>query len=481
MIEPLAGSFADLNRKPVCVAVSTRMTANAVAVSDGGAAAALGKNADFAPTSSVPEVLSVAPTNVKAWYLRSFARDILKRAGIQKRLRFCGQKVTSGATGVGVYARPDRAYGRFSGVCVCGQSICCPVCAPRIAAFRAVDVAKAFVFCTANGFEPRLVTYTLPHSYDDNLGQLLDMLGEAWRRFGKGRLADGRRKGKVGDITAAEINWGAAHGWHPHKHQAVFYEPGKYDEDQHRAGWLAALESIGRRTKGTDEHAFRVGDIGNEAGARYISKLSMAVDAESRATGASMELAGGANKGRNILQLLSAAAAGDEVAAFIWMSGVSEIIARKVTSLRWSRGFRDLCGVGPEKPEEEIAAEEVVETDVYLGELNFHQWKIVVNHRAELALCIAANKGRDAVDSFLLGLGAGVLDMERTGPVQTSEGLDRAITANVQASGDPFTDTMPNAYKFFSPAAKACAEIQREFDRPSGLTRAHIEAMLRNQ
>jgi len=194
-----------------------------------------------------------------------------------------------------------------------------------------------------------------------------------------------------------------------------------------------------------------------------------------------MELAGGANKGRSILQLLSAAAGGDEVAAFIWMSGVSEIIARKVTSLRWSRGFRDLCGVGPEKPEEEIAAEEVVETDIYLGELNFHQWKIVVNHRAELALCIAANKGRDAVDSFLLGLGAGVLDMERSGPVEISEGLDRAITANVQASGDQFTDTMPNAYKFFSPAAKACAEIQREIDRPSGLSRAHIEAMLRNQ
>ena len=38
---------------------------------------------------------------------------------------------------MGVYRRPDRPYGRVNGVCVCGQSLACPVCAPRIAAKRA--------------------------------------------------------------------------------------------------------------------------------------------------------------------------------------------------------------------------------------------------------------------------------------------------------------------------------------------------------
>jgi len=442
---------------------------------ESGAAAPLGKNADFA---SPPSVTVAAPGNVKAWYLRSFARDILKRAGVQKRLRFCGVKVSRGAAGIGVYARPDRAYGRVTGVCVCGQSLVCPVCAPRIAAFRAVDVEAGFKWCVEAGYEARLVTYTLPHTRSERLGELLDLMSVAWRRLNSGKGGKTRREGVIGNITAAEINWGEANGWHPHKHQLIFSEPGTFCEDRARAGWLAALESVDRRTRGTDEHAFRVGEVGNEAGATYISKLGMAVAAEARATGVSMELAGGANKGRNIIQLLAAAAGGDEVAATVWFLGANEIISRKVTSLRWSRGFRDLVGVGAEKSDEEVAAEEVVETDVFLGELNFHQWRVIVNHRAELALCIAANQGREAVNSFLRGLEAGELDKEHSGPIETSTGLDRAVTKQWQESGIDVVETaLPNPEKVFSPAWKACAEVQREIDRPSGLSRAQIEAM----
>jgi hypothetical protein len=467
MNEPLENSFADLAAKR---AGTTPSVAGVVPAREGlFEAVPLGKNADFAPTVDLQQFTIPAPGTVKAWYLRSFGREILKRAGIQKRLRFCGVKVTPKCSGVGVYARPDRSYGRFSGVCVCGQSLVCPVCAPRIAAFRAVDVAKAFTFCVSQGFEPRLITYTLPHSREDNLGDLLDMLGNAWRVYGKGRMADFRRKNKVGAITAAEINWGEANGWHPHKHQAAFFLPGTFDEELQRAGWLAALETIGRRTAGTESHAYRAGEIGSEAGAAYISKLGLSVSAEAHATGVSMELAGGANKGRNIIQLLAAAAGGDEAAAFVWMSGVSEVIARKVTSLRWDRGFRELCGVPLEKPEEQIAAEEVLETDIYLGELNFHQWKIIVNHRAELALCIAANQGLDYVNRLLLGLGAGVLDMERSGPIETTPAQDRATLAEVMKAA--VTDGK------ISSAWRGCAEIQREIDRPAGLTRSHIAGL----
>lgn len=454
------------------------MTPDGVAVADGGEAAALGKNADFASMhlgcnknegqDAVGNFILPAPGNIKAWYLRSHARDILKRAGNQKRIRFCGVKISRGSNGVGVHARPDRAYGRLTGVCVCGQSICCPVCAPRIAAFRAMDVAEGFKVALERGYEARLVTYTLPHTLDDKLGDLLDMFAVAWRRMQSGRASKSLRRESVGNITAQEINWGTANGWHPHKHQLRFDLPGKFDEDRHQAAWLAALDSIGRKTTGTDAHAFRVGAVGDEVGAKYVSKLSMAVDAEARATGASMELAGGANKGRNIIQLLAAAAGGDEIAGAIWFSGVEEIVSRKVTSLRWSRGLRDWCGVGPEKPDEEIAAEEVVETDVYLGELNFHQWRVIVNHRAELALCIAANQGREAVNSFLAGLGAGALDMERSGPVETDTADDRRIQTDALAA---------LAKELSRPDLVTGAEKKRDQDRPSGLSRQHVEAM----
>src|SRR4051812_15582275 len=109
----------------------------------GAPGAPLGRNADFASKPLPEEVVKASPAQVRNWYLRSVGRDILKRAGVVKRVRWCGEKITYRERGVGVYQRPDRAVGRLAGVCVCGQSIVCPVCAPRIAAFRAAEIANA--------------------------------------------------------------------------------------------------------------------------------------------------------------------------------------------------------------------------------------------------------------------------------------------------------------------------------------------------
>lgn len=68
---------------------------------------------------------------------------------------------------------------------------------------------------------------------------------------------------------------------------------------------------------------------------------------------------------------------------------------------------------------------------------------------------------------MLLGLGAGVLDMERSGPIETDARADARILVNVEPVK-------------LSALLKR-AEIKREKDRPSGLTRSHIEEMLRNQ
>jgi hypothetical protein len=411
----------------------------------------LGKNADFVGMTYLP-----APGTVRGWHLRSHARDVLMRAGVHKRLRWCGTKVARGARAIGVHARPDRAYGRVSGVCVCGQSLCCPVCAPRIAAFRAADVARGFANAAARGWEARLVTYTMPHTVTDGLGSLLDMMSLAWRRMQTNRGRD-LRAGSHGNVTAQEINWSAANGWHPHKHQLRFDEPGRFDEHRHRAAWLASLETVGRLSRGAQEHAFDVGMVGSEAGARYVSKLALAVDAQARASaGMSMELAGGANKGRNMIALLADAALGDVEAEAVWLRGVSEVISRKVSSLRWSRGLRAELDVPAEKSDEEIAAEEVTPLDVFLGVIHHWQWRVVVAHRAELALCCAANRGREAVDSFLSGLGAGHLyDEEPDGPPTPRPYIEPEKLSDVD---------------------RVCAEIQREIDRPSGLSRKQLEA-----
>jgi hypothetical protein len=427
---------------------------------DGAAGAALAQNADFASNLAAPDL---APPPVRSWYLRSVGRDLLKGAGVHKRLRWCGQKISSISDGVGVYRRPSKSYGRFSGVCVCGQSLCCPVCAPRIAAFRAEDLAGGFERAKALGWEARLVTYKMPHQAGEGLGALVDTLATAWRRMtSAGSYSRKCRKGSHGNVTAFEFTYGE-HGWHPHKHQLRFDKAGTFQEHTHRAAWHASLESVGRASRGSWENCFDVGEVGDVAGAVYCSKLALAVDAQARAVSNEVALGTAKQKGRNIMRLLADAAAGDEDAARIWLSGVRDIIARKVTSLRWSRGLRDLLGVPAEREDGDIAADSEEPCDEFLGQLNPLQWRIVVGYRAELALAIAANRGVDAVNSFLLGLGAGFLN-EPTEACELSAGLDSQIAKRVLGQKITRADIVG-------------AELQREFDRPSGLTRSQLEAM----
>jgi hypothetical protein len=278
-----------------------------------------------------------------------------------------------------------------------------------------------------------------------------------------GSYARGCRKNSFGNITAFEFTYGE-NGWHPHKHQLRFDRPGTFEEYTHRAAWHAALESVGRNWRGSFENGYDVGEVGDVAGAVYCSKLSLAVDAQARAISNEVALGTAKAKGRNIMRLLADAAQGDEEAASVWLSGVRDIIARKVTSLRWSRGLRDMLGVAAEKDDETIAAEAVDDSDVFLGQISPLQWRIVVGYKAELALAVAANQGVDAVNAFLLGLGAGFLNEEAAQPVEISSGLDAQITRRV--AGEKLTR-----------ANIVCAEIQREIDRPSGLSRAQLEAM----
>jgi len=382
-----------------------------------GRPAPLGKNADFV-SGTGPEGVDIhrvlpPPATVNAWYLRSYAREALagvkNKKGWPVRMRFCGKRITRGFDGVGIYARPDRAYGRVHGVCVCGQSLACPVCAPRIAAFRASEVAEGFKRAIAAGFEASLVTFTAPHALGSGLGKEIDCFSLAWRRFQTGRAGVERRRGCFGYQLGRECTYGKA-GWHYHHHQLRFDAPGKFEPELVKAQWLAALDSVGRKWRGAELHAFDAGLVGSAAGARYVAKLATAADAQGRAMG--LEVAAGSLKGKNLATLLKIAVAGDDEAKAVWVAGVRDIVARKVSSVRWSRGLRDRLGMSVEKSDERIANDEVLETDVFLGALSPWQWRGVLQYRAEFSLLWCANQGREAVDSFLAGLNLGQLDDE---------------------------------------------------------------------
>lgn len=376
------------------------------AASDGRVAAALGNNADLVPT---PARQLPAPGTVTNWHLRSLGREILKKHGVERRMRWCGSRISGRADGVGVYSRPDRAYGRVSGVCVCGQSICCPVCAPRIAAFRSGEIAEAFKRGLDAGFQVNLETFTKPHRLShrpDALSREVREFAGIWRRFQ--HHADRREKQSLlGFHLGREITWGA-HGWHYHHHRLRYDRPWSFQPGLVQAGWNAALESVGLRSDASDEYGYKFGVCDTEAGARYVAKLATSVDAQARCVGS--ELASGVTKGRSINSLLLDYHKGDLQAAAIWLNGVCCVTAGKISSVRWSRGWRARIGMDAEKSDQAIAEDEQLPTDRFLGALNPWQWQGILKWNAEFALCFSAQQGEAAVNDFLAGLELGRLN-----------------------------------------------------------------------
>ena len=306
-----------------------------------GSAVPLGNNADFASFS--PKTLTLAENSmpcatVRAFHLRAVGREILTRQCVtvakkvqgvvigrhSPRLRWCGSRIRRGHDGVTLYARPDRSYGRVSGVCVCGQSLACPVCAPRIAAFRSAEIADCFTRAKALGFEARLETFTAPHTLGSTLGREIDAFAAAWRVYGSGRSAVASRRASLGHHVGREVTWGAINGWHYHHHRCRYDRPGSYDPDRERYYWLAALGSIGRRTLDSESHAFDSGLISDAQHAEYVGKVAVASDAQGRSIGS--EIASSATKGRNLASLLLAASKGDDDAARVWSAGVQDIV-----------------------------------------------------------------------------------------------------------------------------------------------------------
>ena len=405
---------------------SQPVAANARSASrDGGEAAVLGKNADFVPTHPDGSAFLPAPGAVKAFLLRSIGRDLLKSHGIQRRMRWCGSRIAKNADGIGVYRCPDRARGRVTGICVCGQSICCPVCAPRIAAKRSGEVAECFRRMRDIGIEARLETFTKPHRLDMRPGALareIDSFAGMWRSYM--HHADRREKGTLGCHLGREVTWGD-NGWHYHHHRLRYDKPGAFREATARAQWLAVLEARGLRSEAAEKHAYDVGPVDDEAGAVYCAKLATMADAQSRAVdvqglrsesararSVGREVASGVTKGRSINSLLADFAAGDEMSGVVWLNGVSVITARKVSSVRWSCGLEARVGMDRTKTDVALAKDEACASDQFLGALNPWQWQGVLKWRAELALLLAANQGLDSVNSFLAGLELGQLNDE---------------------------------------------------------------------
>ena len=336
------------------------------------------------------------------------ARQLLASYGMYGRVASCGTRLVNRVKGVDVYARPDRVFGRVGGICMCGSSMCCPVCAPRIAGKRVGEIEQAAIRARHEGSRVFMVTLTAPHREGSNLHE--EIL--TWRRMfelaTRGRPGRAIREHRRGFINAAEVTRSIRAGWHFHRHLLVFsknhVEP---DFAGWRDNWRHASHVYGRYSDGWEEHAFDAKEIFDSED--YVSKIGC-------------ELGSPLTKAaRSILWLLLAdyempGRWGPDYVEATWALQLANVGA-----VRWSRGLADSLGIEREKTDQEAAEEMTTDTDVLLGRLSAGQWERVVAWNLEAQLVQVAQDGRTSLDDFLVENGIGPLDSDFPNPEVSNE------------------------------------------------------------
>lgn len=242
----------------------------------------------------------------------------------------CHRLIVPGAGLVNLFQLPQYASARYGNLVTCGSYWTCPVCARKIAARRADELALLLERHHAAGGAAVMVTLTLRHHAGQRLRDLLGQLLAAWRWLTAHR--DYKRLGVTGTVRALEITYSRRAGWHPHLHVLVLLPTGDYrlPRARLRALWLRALRAYGADgLAGVALHVRAVDDVHRNA-AEYVSKA-----------GAIYELTSSQTKTRGITPwaLLPAAATDRSSAeARLWYEYVAATRGR--SSLQYSRGLR---------------------------------------------------------------------------------------------------------------------------------------------
>ena len=202
-------------------------------------------------------------------------RYITSRGTMESRVAKC-HCVPVGRGGVAVRVREGGAA--YAGLQTCGSVWACPHCAPRICAERAENITETV---QAHGQDRVLMmTLTIRHGMGDDLGRLRDGVAVAWgkMRGGKARTIWDAQVGLVGMVRAMEVTHGVTHGWHPHLHILVFVrdvEAALASVPELVQQWQSAV----RRTLGEDqvpdaEHGLTLVPCHDAA---YLAKLGLEI------------------------------------------------------------------------------------------------------------------------------------------------------------------------------------------------------------
>ena len=348
-------------------------------------------NAKFASVSgNDPETL--AAKRLRRFYLQAIARELLPYA----RVNQCLRSVVPGTGCVNIHYSKKFERAHYGNLVQCASVWVDPVCSSKITERRRVELEDGL---NRSPWPGVMITLTLQHSKNDKLAMLRRDLSEGrrelksswwWQNFSK-------RIGIVGGITSTETTYGLDAGHHPHNHILELVD-GHPDTEQIQAEvskrFREIMTSRGRYVSPEIGVHVRATDQG---AADYISKW-----------GAAFEISkAGAKRGKdghyNPFELLQLYAEGETWAGKVFREYAAAM--KGVNQIRWSKGLRELLGLGAEVSDRELV-EAPLEDDILLASLTVKQWGVILKRdkRGEL-LEVASTGDAKLLRSYLMALG----------------------------------------------------------------------------
>lgn len=283
-----------------------------------------------------------------------------------KRMADCG-RYSSGPT---IMRGIKSAF--FRGVNHCGLTHICPRCGLRISASREKEIKIAELKCEELGGKSALLTLTVPHAPGEQLSNVLLRLDAVKKKMSN--LRSWRRLNEVmfGHITSWEIVHNV-NGWHPHVHMLLFFRP-NVDIPAKKVFRIIWYEAAKRANVLT--HFLYGAHL--SSGGKYAAYIC---GRKSRA----QELDGS----RSYIDILVDYSKEHDSVDAVLLNEYSQATTHR-KKLVWSKGLRNLIGLGIEKSESKLLTE--------IGSLSFQEWRAVYYTQSrDIILKAAFAGGRRAV------------------------------------------------------------------------------------
>lgn len=331
-----------------------------------------------APLESIAKIASTSLTYspvVYRYFLQSLARELLPG----ERVYECLRRIVPGQETVDVLKHDLAKKAYYRNLIVCGRLWHCPVCAARISEKRRQELSAALA---GSKFIPILITYTVRHNQGMKLKALLPAVLESFRKLKSGRIWQNivSEYAWVGSIRALEVTHGV-NGWHPHIHELALLEIKLASPQErglenalktrweqvlkhsgHSASWEHGVD-VESRDSGIREYVAKFGHEPIKPNWSLEHELTKAIVKKSR------------GEGRTPTQLLADYGEGDIGAGRLWKEYANVFKGRN--QLVWSRGLRELLGMGKETTDAEAAAELPPEARL-LGRITPSQWRAIL-------------------------------------------------------------------------------------------------------